>query len=138
MFFLLSNRSATISIRMLESSVSLGSDVCVLLIRCLSWRVEYTIAKTYFIGAAGEYVEPLYLFFRFSAGPSRGGHLLDFLNFSEEEEGAPGGYQEPSPSYFILVRGSETKRRFRIFPSSHSAGDRRVSCQPWQSGFTSR
>ena len=89
---------------MVESGVLLVSVVCVLLIRCLSWRVEYTIAKTYFIGAAGEYVEPLYLFFRFSAGPSRGGHLLDFLNFSEEEEGAPGGYQEPPPSQFLTFR----------------------------------
>ena len=31
--------------------------------------------------------------------------------------------------YFILVRGSETERRCRVFPSSHSAGGRRGSCQ---------
>ena len=44
---------------MVESSVSLVSDVCVLLIRRSSWWFEYTraVAKTYFVGAAGEYAE---------------------------------------------------------------------------------
>ena len=43
--FLLSNRSAPISIRMVESRVSLVSRVCVLLIRCSSGELSTQLQK---------------------------------------------------------------------------------------------
>ena len=43
--FLLSNRSAPISIRMVESSVSLVSGVCVLLITCSSGGLSTQLQK---------------------------------------------------------------------------------------------